>query len=65
MTGPLLTAREAAAYLAVSVSVLRDLSRRGELPYVRLTERNTRWHRADLDAFIERRREEFPAAWVR
>ena len=42
VSGPLFTATEAAAYLHITVPALRALSRRGELPYVRFSERNTR-----------------------
>lgn len=45
----LLTPKEAAAYLKVSLTTLRAL----EIPRVRLTERTVRYRVADLDRYAE------------
>jgi excisionase family DNA binding protein len=52
----LLTAAEAAQALAVSERTLWQLTRDGEIPRVCIG-RNVRYSPADLQAFIERRRE--------
>jgi excisionase family DNA binding protein len=61
----LLTPKEAAAYLRVSVSVLFDHCRDGLLAWIRIggsdDRPRRRFERADLDAFIESRRTKQPA----
>lgn len=47
-----LDAREAAAYLAVSLGTLYALVRAGELPHTRVG-RNLRFRLVDLDAYLE------------
>ena len=49
-----LDAREAAAYLAVSMTTLYRMIRRGELPHTRVG-RNIRFRVDDLDAYLEER----------
>lgn len=57
----LLTAEQAAAYLGVSLTVLKDLTRGGWIPVVVLrrgTRRDLRrWSRSSLDRVIEQREE--------
>ena len=48
----LLTAKNAAAYLAISERKLWDMTKTGEIPAVRLG-RAVRYDRQDLDAFIQ------------
>ena len=52
----LLTAKQAAENLAVSVRSIRTFIAEGSLPVVRLSPRSLRIHPDDLDAFIEKRR---------
>lgn len=52
----LLTAREAADRLAVSLRTLRTITSEGALPVVRVGARGLRIHPEDLDRFIEERR---------
>jgi len=52
----LLTAREAADRLAVSLRTLRSIIGKGALPVVRVGARGLRVHPEDLDLFIEERR---------
>ncbi|MCK6460276.1 MAG: helix-turn-helix domain-containing protein [Planctomycetes bacterium] len=52
----LLTAREAADRLAVSLRTLRTIIGQGELPVVRVGIRGLRIHPEDLHRFIEERR---------
>lgn len=52
----LLTAREAADRLAVSLRTLRTIISQGALPVVRVGARGLRVHPEDLDRFIEDRR---------
>lgn len=52
--GPLLTRREAAAWLGVSEDLVDALVRRGELPAVRVGRRAIRIRASDLDAYVER-----------
>jgi len=49
----LLTAKNAAAYLAISERKLWDMTKTGEIPAVRLG-RAVRYDRSDLDSFIQR-----------
>jgi excisionase family DNA binding protein len=52
----LLRPKDAADLLGVSERYLSTLSKRGELPFVRMGRRAIRYARADLAAFIDRRR---------
>jgi excisionase family DNA binding protein len=52
----LLRPKDAADVLGVSERYLSSLARRGELPSVRMGKRAIRYSRADLAAFIDRRR---------
>jgi excisionase family DNA binding protein len=52
----LLTAREAADRLAVSLRTLRTIISEGALPVVRVGTRGLRVHPEDLDRFVEERR---------
>jgi excisionase family DNA binding protein len=52
----LLRPKDAAEVLGVSERYLSSLSRRGELPFVRMGKRAIRYSRLDLAAFIDRRR---------
>jgi predicted DNA-binding transcriptional regulator AlpA len=49
---PLLTARQVATILGVSVKRVYELS----VPTVRISERSLRWSRADLETWIAERR---------
>lgn len=49
-----LTTREAAAYLSISLPTLFRLTRAGELPHLRIG-RVLRYRKEDLDAFLEER----------
>lgn len=49
----LLSQREAAIYLGISYWTLRDLTFRGEVPYVKIR-RRILVDRLDLDAYLER-----------
>jgi len=49
-----LTTREAAAYLSISLPTLFRLTRAGELPHLRIG-RVLRYRREDLEAFLESR----------
>lgn len=60
MSTPLLKAEEAAAYLRVSRRQLYELTRRGELAHVRFGPKLMRWHQADLDAYVEAHRKQWP-----
>jgi excisionase family DNA binding protein len=51
----LLTAPQAAAYLSISERLLWSLTQRGELPAVKIG-RAVRYHRPDLEAWIEARK---------
>lgn len=53
LTPRLLSQREAASYLGVSYWTLRDLTFRGDLPYIRI-KRRILIDRADLDSYIGR-----------
>jgi excisionase family DNA binding protein len=56
MTQPiLLTKRETAAILRVSISTIERMLRRGDLPYVKMNHA-TRILRRDVDAYIESHR---------
>jgi excisionase family DNA binding protein len=48
----LLTVKEAAKYLRVSISSLRNYFRAGRIPFLRLLNRSVRFRRADLDAYL-------------
>lgn len=51
----LLTAKEVADYLNVSVPTVRRMSDRKELPApIRLSDRVVRWDRTQLDAYLDR-----------
>lgn len=52
----LLRPKDTADLLGVSERYLSTLSRRGELPFVRMGRRAIRYSRADVAAFIDRRR---------
>jgi excisionase family DNA binding protein len=52
---PLLRARDAAKYLAISARKLWELTNRGEIPAVRIG-RSVRYDPADLRAWIESRK---------
>jgi excisionase family DNA binding protein len=52
MTTAALNSKEAAAYLAVSVEVLRNLVRAGDIPHTRIG-RQLRFRLVDLDQFLE------------
>lgn len=52
---PYLTQREAAAYLRVNVRMLRELVGRRAVAFVRVSERNMRFRKADLDRFMDGR----------
>jgi len=54
--GVLLTAEEAARFLAVSVSTLERLVRDGELGSIRVGKRSIRYSKNDLNEFIATRR---------
>ena len=51
-----LTVREAAGYLGLSVTSIRRLVSAGQLPVVRLTERRIGIDRDDLDKRVEERK---------
>lgn len=53
LTPRLLSQQEAATYLGVSYWTLRDLTFRGEIPYLRI-KRRILVDRADLDSYIGR-----------
>jgi excisionase family DNA binding protein len=55
MGQPLLTAPEVAKLLAVSRERVWSISRRGEIPTVRLGPREVRYRPEDIDAWIARR----------
>lgn len=51
---PWLTTRDAATYLSMSYRALEDMRARGEGPkYARVSTRLVRYHRADLDAWLQ------------
>jgi excisionase family DNA binding protein len=52
----LLRPKDTADLLGVSERYLSTLSRRGELPFVRMGRRAVRYSRADVAAFIDRHR---------
>jgi excisionase family DNA binding protein len=52
---PLLTAVQVAELLAVPRTRVWSMSRRGEIPTVRLGPREVRYRPADIDAWIARR----------
>ena len=54
----LLTTKEAATYLRISVRKLGDLTRLREIRPIRLGPRCHRYDVSDLDAFIDEHREE-------
>jgi len=56
----LLSQREAATYLGVSYWTLRDLTFRGDLPYLRI-KRRILIDRADLDTYIGRAKTRYGA----
>ncbi len=54
-TGPgLLRAREAAAYLGITIGTLRGLIRRGEISHRRIGQKLIVFCAADLDEYLER-----------
>ena len=55
VTDRLMTIREAAAYLRLSVGGLYHLTSRGLVPCIRLSARCLRFSKPQLDAFVERR----------
>ena len=64
--GIILDSEAAAAYLGVSTTVLKRLTRRGYIAYVefpssgKVGRASRKWTRADLDAFIAERRRKAP-----
>lgn len=56
-TFPVLTYPEAAEYLRLSLSTVKNLVQRGDLPAITLGFRNRRIRRVDLDEYIARRAE--------
>lgn len=57
MTSNLLTTKDAAAYLGVSMAFLeRDRWAGARIPFVKIGSRTVRYQRAELDAYIERQR---------
>ena len=55
MPEPLLTAIQVAELLAVPTTRVWSMSRRGEIPTVRIGRREVRYRREDIDAWIARR----------
>jgi excisionase family DNA binding protein len=55
MTEPLLTAVQVAELLAVPKTRVWSMSRRGEIPTVRIGSRELRYRPADIEAWIARR----------
>ncbi len=60
VTPRLLSQHEAATYLGVSYWTLRDLTYRGDLPYIRI-KRRILIDRADLDNYIGRIKTQYGA----
>lgn len=58
---PLMTAKEAAEYLALAEQTVRDLAHKGQLPKVKLG-RSLRFRLSDLNEWVEDRRKSAPAA---
>lgn len=56
-SGPLFTRKEAAKYLCISERHLWTITDRGDLPRITL-DSAVRYSQADLDAYIDRRRQE-------
>lgn len=52
----LLTYAEAAKYLGVGYSTVRQIAARGEIPLIYVAPRTPRIDRVDLDAYIEQRK---------
>jgi excisionase family DNA binding protein len=52
-SAPLLTRKEAAAYLSISVRKLADLTRDRVVVSVNIPPRSRRYRKADLDRFLE------------
>lgn len=51
---PWLTTKDAATYLSMSYRALEDMRARGDGPkYARVSTRLVRYHRADLDAWLQ------------
>ncbi len=48
----LLTADDVAAYLRVPLHTVYRLHRQNRLPGLRITAKNLRWRRTDLDAYL-------------
>lgn len=62
-TKVLYTTRQAAEYLTISRSLFLQLVREGKLPAgLKISERAVSWHIDDLNAYIDRCREERQAA---
>ena len=57
----LMTVAEVSEYLACSVSLVRRLAQRSEIPYYRLG-RLLRFRRTDVDAWLEARHEGSPSS---
>lgn len=55
MGEPLLTAVQVAELLSVPKTRVWSMSRRGEIPTVRIGSREVRYRREDIDAWIARR----------
>lgn len=54
----MLSLRETAEFLGLSMSTVHRLIREGELPAIRIGKRMWKFRRADLDAYLEDRRKE-------
>lgn len=54
--GGLLTPQQAAEYLAVDLDTLRDMRRRRQIPFVRLSERRYRYEALELQKWLAARR---------
>ena len=54
--GRLLTPKQAAEYLAVDLDTLRDMRRRRQIPFVRLSERRYRYEVLELQKWLAARR---------
>ena len=55
---PLLTPAQVAERLGITIDAVRKKAQRGLLPFIRIDERNMRFHEADIDEFIASRRRE-------
>jgi excisionase family DNA binding protein len=53
VSGPLLTARDVADQLGLSVETVLRWARQGRIPAVYLSNRAVRFHQGDVDAYVE------------